>query len=128
MPGCCMRERVFEEGGVTRAAAVATCAQVLMRVVGLGGVTALHSCDACCLCWRLHLDNSAADTLGLLLDSAMVATWGMLIDLTVGMSVGTLRIGACDCMEHVICLLSLVWGMEMLAGACTLRTFCVLQI
>jgi hypothetical protein len=30
-----MHEHVFEEGGATWAAAVATCAQVLMRVVGL---------------------------------------------------------------------------------------------
>jgi hypothetical protein len=44
-----MRERIFEEGGATQAAAVATCAQSLMRVVELVGVTALHSPVACCL-------------------------------------------------------------------------------
>jgi hypothetical protein len=58
----------------------------------------------------------------------MVAMRGTLIGLTVGMSVGTLGIGACGCMDCVICLLSLVWGMEMLAGVCTLGTCCVLQI
>jgi hypothetical protein len=45
-----MHERVFEEGGAACAAAVATCARVLMRVVGLVGRTALHGCDA----RRLH--------------------------------------------------------------------------
>jgi hypothetical protein len=106
-----MREHVFEEGGATWAAVVATCAQVLMCVVGLGGVTALCSCVACCLRWPLHLDNSAANVVGLLLDLVMVAMQGALIGLTVGISVCTFRIGAYGCMVHVICLLSLVWGM-----------------
>ncbi len=44
-----MHERVFKEGGAARAAAVATCAQVLMRVVGLVGGTALCGRDAHCL-------------------------------------------------------------------------------
>jgi hypothetical protein len=128
MPDCCMRERVFEEGGATQATAVATCAQVLMRVVGLIVVTALRSCEAHRLCWRSHLDDSAANVGGLLLDPVMVATWGALIGLTVEMSLGTLRIGACICMEHMICLLSLIWGMGVLAGVCTLGTCCILQI
>jgi hypothetical protein len=63
-----MREHVFEEGGATRAAAVATCTQVLMGVFGLGGVMALHSCAACCLRWCLHLADSATNVVGLLLD------------------------------------------------------------
>jgi hypothetical protein len=54
-PDCSIRERVFKKGGATQAAAVATCTQVLMHVVGLVGVTALRSCVACCLRWRLHL-------------------------------------------------------------------------
>jgi hypothetical protein len=119
-----MREHVFEEGGATQAAAVATCAQVLMHTVGLVGGTALHSHDACRLRWHLHLDDSATNVVGLLLDSVMVAMQGMLIGLTLGISVGTLRIGACGCMEHVICLLSLGWGMGMLAGACTELVAC----
>jgi hypothetical protein len=44
MPECCMREHVFKEGGATRTATVATCAQVLLRVVRLVGVMALHRC------------------------------------------------------------------------------------
>jgi hypothetical protein len=122
-----MRERVFEEGVPFWAAAVATCALVLKRVVGLVGGTALRSCDACHLGWRLHLDDSATNVVGLLLDLVMVAIRGVLICLTVGISVGILGICACGCMEQVICLLSLVWGMGMLAGACTLGTHCVLQ-
>jgi hypothetical protein len=127
MPECCLGERVFEEGGAIWAAAVATCAQVLMRVVGLVGRTALHSCDACCLHWHLHLDNSATDVVGLQLDLVIIVLQGALIGLTVGVSVGTLRIGACRCMEHVIHLLSLVWGMGMLASAFTFGTHCMLQ-
>jgi hypothetical protein len=95
-----------------------------MRVVGLA---ALRSLDACCLCWHLCLDNSAVNVVGLLLDLVMVATRGALIGLTEGISLGTLRIGACGCIEHVICLLLMVWDMGMLAGACTLGTCCVLQ-
>ncbi len=97
-----------------------------MHVFGLGGVTALRSHAACCLLWRLRLDTSAASVVGLLLDLVMVAMRGALIGLTLGMSVGTLGIGACGCMECVICLLSLVWGMGVLAGVCTLVTRCVL--
>jgi hypothetical protein len=99
-----------------------------MHVVGLVGVMALCSRDACCLRCRSRSDNSAANVVGLLLDLVMVALWGTLIGLNVGMSVGILGIGACCCMECMICLLSLVWGMGMLGGACTLGTHCVLQI
>ena len=123
-----MREHVFKEGGATWAAAVATCAQVLMHVVGLIVVTALCSREVHCLRWHLRLDNSAANVEGLLLDSVMIATRGAYIGFTVGMSVGTLGIGACSCMDRVICLLSLVWGMGMLAGVCNLGTCCMLQI
>jgi hypothetical protein len=124
---CCMREHVFEEGGAACAAAVATCAQVLMRVVGLVGGTTLRSCDACHLQWRSRLDNSAINVVGLQLDLVMVATRGVLISLTVGITVGTLGIGACVCMDCVIHLLSLVGGMGMLACAFTLGTHCVLE-
>jgi hypothetical protein len=123
-----MRERVFKEGGVTRAAAVSTCAQVLMRVVRLIVVTALRSHEAHCLRWCLHLDDSAANVEGLLLDPVTVAMRGALIGLTLGMSVGTLGLGACICMERVVCLLSLLWGMGVLAGVYALGTCCVLQI
>jgi hypothetical protein len=96
-----------------------------MRVVGLVGGTTLHCCDACRLHWRSRLDDSATNVIGLLLDLVMVATWGALIGLTLGISVCILRIGACGCMEQVIHLLSLVCGGGMLAGACTLGTHCM---
>jgi hypothetical protein len=118
---------MFAGGGAARAAAVATCAQVLMRVVGLVGGMALRSCDACCLRWCPHLDDSAINVVGLRLDSVVVATRGALLGLTVGITVGTLGIGACGCMDCVLYLLSLVGGMGMLAGAFTLGTCCMLQ-
>ncbi len=99
-----------------------------MCVVGLVGVTALHSPAACYLQWHSHLDKSEGKVVGLLLGLMVVATRGALMGLTVGLLVGTLRIGACGCMEHMICLLSSVWGMGMLIGACTLGTCCVVRI
>ena len=99
-----------------------------MHVVGLIVVTALRSRETHCLRWHLHLDNSTANVEGLLLDLVMVAMQGALIGLTVGMSLGTLGIGACICMERVNCLLSLIWGMGVLAGVCTLGNHCILQI
>jgi hypothetical protein len=127
MPECCMRERVFAERGAACAAAVATCARVLMRVVGLVGGTALRSHDACCLHWRSRLDNPAINVVDLQLDLVVVATRGALIGLTVGIAVGTLGIGACGWMDCVICPLSSVGGMGMLTGAFTLGTCCMLQ-
>ncbi len=53
-------------------------------------------------------DGLAANVVGLLIDSIGVATRGALMDLTVVISVGTFGIGACRCMEHVICPLSSV--------------------
>ncbi len=98
-----------------------------MHVVGLVGGTAVRSRDARCLHWRSYLDDSAIIVVGLRLDLVMVASRGAQIDLPVGVSVGTLGIGACSCMDCVIHLLSLVWGMGMLAGAITLGTHRVLQ-
>jgi hypothetical protein len=89
-----MREHVFKEGGATWAAAVATCAQVFMRVVGLVGRTALCSRDACHLRWHLCLDNSTTNVVGLRLDLVMIASQSALIGFPIGISVGTLRIGA----------------------------------
>jgi hypothetical protein len=120
MPECSMHEHAFKEGGATWAAAVVTWARALMCVVGLVGRRALHSRDACPLRWCLYLVHSATDVVSLLLDLVMVTLQGVLIGLTVGISVGTLGIGACSCMDCMICLLSLVWGMGMLAGAFTL--------
>jgi hypothetical protein len=98
-----------------------------MHVVGLVGGTALRGRDARHLCWHSHLDDSAINVVSLRLDLVMVATRGALIGVTVGIMVGTIGISACGCMDHVICLLSLVGGMGMLAGAFTLGTCCVLQ-
>jgi hypothetical protein len=98
MPECRIRECVFAEGGAACAAAVATCARVLMHVVGLVGGTALRSYDACCLRWHLRLDDSAINVVGLRLDLVVVATRGALIGLTVGITMGTLGIGVCSCM------------------------------
>jgi hypothetical protein len=98
-----------------------------MRVVGLVGRTALCSRDARCLHWHSRLDNSAINVVGLWLDLVVVATRGTLTGLTVGIIMGTLGIAACGCMDHLICLLSSLGGMGMLAGAFTLGTHCVLQ-
>ncbi len=107
-----------------------------MRGVGLVGVAALHSHAACCLQWHLRLDKLAGKVVGLLpvaltglpVDSMVVAIKGALMGLPAGLLVDTLGIGDCGCMECVICLLSLVWGLGMLGGACTLRTCCILQL
>ncbi len=100
---------------------------LLLMVVGLVGRTALRSCDARRLHWRLRLDDSATDVVSFWLGLVMVALRGALIGVSVGISVGTLGIDACGCMDCVICLLSLVWSMGMLAGVFTLGTCCVLQ-
>ncbi len=68
---------MFEEGGATWAAADATCARVLMCVVGLVGVMALRSRDACHLHWRLHLDDSSANVVGLLLNTQPFPRFGL---------------------------------------------------
>ncbi len=75
-----------------------------------------------------HLDNLAGKVVGLLLGLMVVVTRGALMGLTMGLLVGTLRIGACGCMERVICLFSWVWGVGTLGGAYTLGTHCMLQI
>ncbi len=52
--------------------------------------------------------------------SMLVSTRGMLMGLPVGLLDGTLGTDDCGCMEHVICLLSSIWGLGMLGGACIL--------
>ncbi len=136
MPDCCVHECVFKEGGVTWAAAVATWARVLMRRVGLVGVTALQCCVDCRLWMHSCLDELAGKVLGLMpgaratlsLGLLVVATRGALIGLLVGLLAGTLGTGDYGCMECVICLLLLLWGLGMLGGACTLGTWCMLRI
>ncbi len=53
---------------------------------------------------------------------------GALVGLLIGSLVGTLETGGCGCMEHVILLLSLLWFVGMLGGACVLGTRCVLRV
>ncbi len=52
----------------------------------------------------------------------VVATMGTQIGLLVDLLVGILGTGDCCCMERVICLLSWIWGLGTLGGACTLGT------
>jgi hypothetical protein len=121
-----------------------------MCVVGLVGVMALHSCDAHCLHWHLRLEYSAANVVGLLLDSVMVAMLGTLIGLSVGISVGTIGISACGCMERVssvvigmgygsacwclqpwnsLCVVKMVWGNGFikLVGICLYASLCCIN-
>ncbi len=82
-----------------------------MHVVELVRLTALRRCVACCLQWRSSLDDSAANVVGLLQGLMVVVMRGTLMGLNLEISVGDLGIGAYGCMEHMICLFSLVWGM-----------------
>ncbi len=65
---------------------------------------------------------------GLLVGLLVVSMRGALVGLQVDLSVGTLGTGGCGCMEHVILLLSLIWFLGTLGGACTLGTHCVLRV
>jgi hypothetical protein len=60
VPNCCVRERVFKEGGATWAAPVATWAQVFMHRVMLVGVVGLQSFVACHFWRHSRLDKSAS--------------------------------------------------------------------
>ena len=98
------------EGGATWAAFVATWALVRMQGDVLIGVTAFCSRTACRFLRRSHLVESV----------------GMLVGLLVGAPLlGTLGTGICMSMEHVILLLTLIWGVGTLGGGCTLGTRCV---
>ncbi len=98
------------EGGATRAASVATWALVCTRGDVLIGVAAFCSRTACCFLRRSHL----------------VELVGMLVGLLVGAPLlGTFGTGVCMSMEHVILLLTLIWGVGTLGGGCTLGTRCM---
>ncbi len=135
-PNCHVRERVFEEGGATWAAAVATWAWVLMHGVGLVGVEALKSHAAHRLQWHSCLDKLAGKVVGLMLVGwaglpvglLVVGMGDALVGLPAGILVGTLIIGDCSCMERMICLLSLICGLGVLGGACSLGTCCLLWL
>ena len=69
----------------------------------LGGVVALHSCDACRFLMHSHLAKSV----------------GMLVVATLLCTLGT---DVCASMERVILLVSSVWVGGTLGGNCTLGT------
>jgi hypothetical protein len=107
-----------------------------MHGVGLVGVAALQSCAAHHLQRRLCLDKLVGKVVGLMssmrsgfpVGLLVVATRGALMGLSVGLLVGTLGTSDCGCMEPVIHLLSLIWVLGTLGGACTLGTCCVLRV
>ncbi len=58
--------------------------------------------------------------------SRLVELVGMLVDLLVGAPLlGSLGTGVCMSMEHVILLLTSMWGVGTLRGGCTLGTCCM---
>ena len=111
-PGCregggaldCTRDLVHMEGGVTRAAAVATWALVHARGDVLGGVAALRSRDVL----RFQMRSRLAESVGML--------------LVVRTLLCTLGSDGCASMERVILLVSSVWVAGTLGGNCTLGT------
>ncbi len=98
------------EESATWAASVATWALVRMLGDVLIGVAAFCSRMA-----RRFLRCSRLVELG-----------GMLVGLLVGAPLlGTLGTGVCMSMEHVILLLTLIWGVGTLGGGCILGTHCM---
>jgi hypothetical protein len=107
---CCVCDLVLMEGGATRAAFIATWALVCTQGNVLIGVAAFCSRTACRFLRRSHL----------------VALVSMLVGLLVGTPLlGTLGTGVCVSMEHVLLLLTSIWGVCTLGGGCTLGTHCV---
>ena len=76
--------------------------------------------------WRVMVDARA----GLLAGSLVNKMGGVLVGLLVGSLVGTLGNCGCGCMECMILLLSSIWVVGTLVGACTctLGTCCVLRV
>jgi hypothetical protein len=58
--------------------------------------------------------------------SHLVESVGMLVGAP--LLLGTLGTGVCVSMEHVILLLSSIWGVGTLGGVCTLGTCCMLGV
>ncbi len=96
--GC---DLVLMEGGVTRAAAVATWALVHVQGDVLVDVAALRSGAALCF----------------LLRSCLAESVGMMVGV---MLLCTLRTDGCTSMERVVLLMSSVWVAGTLGSACTL--------
>jgi hypothetical protein len=106
---CHVCERVLNAGGATHAAAVATWACVRMHgdVLIVGSVLRSHAARRFQMCSRLM--GSVGGAVGLLVGALLM---------------GTLRNGVFMSIERVIFLLASVWGMDILAVICTLRTHC----
>ncbi len=98
------------EGGAPQATAVATWALVRMGGDVLIGVAALRSRRACRFLRCSHL----VESVGMLVGTPLL--------------LGTLGTGVCMSMEHVILLLSSIWGVGTLGGFCTLGTHCMLGV
>ena len=104
---CHACDLVLMEGGATQAASVVTWALVCTQGDVLIGVAAFRSRTA-----RRFLRHSR-----------LVELVGMLVGLLVGAPLlGTLGTGVCVSMEHVILLLTSIWGVGTLGGGCTLGT------
>jgi hypothetical protein len=107
---CCAPDLVLMEGGATRAASVATWALVCMQGDVLIGVAAFCSHTTCRFLRHSHLVESVGMLAGLLVGAPLL---------------GTLETGVCVSMEHVILLLTSIWGVGTLRGGCTFGTHCV---
>jgi hypothetical protein len=99
-----------------------------MQGVVLIGVAALCSCAACPFLRRSRLDKSTDKVVGLMLGALVGFLLGSLLGLLLRSLVGILGTGGCGCLERVILLLSLIWVVGMLGGACTLGTHCMLRV
>ncbi len=98
------------EGGATRAASIATWALVHTQGDVLIGVAAFCSHMACRFLRHSHLVELVGMLVGLLVDALLL---------------GTLGTSVCMSMERVILLLTLIWGVGILGGGCTLGTHCI---
>ncbi len=113
-------ERVLNKGGASWAAAVATCAMVLMQGVVLFGVVGL--------CSRMALHFRRYSCLAESVDKLVGLFVGVLVGLQVGLLVGTLETLAGVSTWWVILLLSLMRGVSTLRGACIFGTCCMLWV
>jgi len=104
---CHARKRVPIEGGAIRADVVATWALVRIRGKVLGGVAASRSRTA----HRFRRCSRLVALVGLVLGALLL--------------LGIFGIGVCVRVEHMILLLSSLWGVGTLMGVCTLRTHCM---
>ena len=81
-----------------------------MQGAVLIGVAALRSHTAC----RFLRHSRLVELVGMLVGAPLL--------------LGTLGTGVCISMEHMILLLSSMWGVGTLGGVCTLGTHCMLGV